>query len=202
MKPNLKEEKKLWRTGYKKIAGIDEAGRGPLAGPVVACALVVKLNRVKDLKLNRVKDSKKLTQKKREEFYNILANHSGVEWGIGWVSEKVIDRINIFQATRLAMKRAVEKINRKPSFLILDGRMTLDLAIPQKSIVKADEKVLSCTCASIIAKVTRDRMMQRYHKKYPLYCFNQHKGYPTRLHRKMLRRYGVCKLHRQSFRLT
>lgn len=186
--------------GYKKIAGVDEVGRGSTAGPVVACAVVVK--RCSRLNLEQIKDSKQLTAKQREELYPILTRHPAIEWGIGRVSEKVIDRINILQATRLAMKRAVEKINRKPNFLILDGRMTLDLAIPQKSIVKADEKVLSCTCASIIAKVTRDRMMQRYHKKYPLYFFNQHKGYPTKLHYKMLRKHGACKLHRQSFRLA
>ncbi len=199
-RPTLQEEKRLRRKGYKKIAGVDEVGRGPLSGPVVACAVVIKNS--SRVSLEEVRDSKKLTAKQRERLYNLLTKSPEIEWGIGRVSEKVIDRINILQATRLAMKRAVQKINKKPNFLILDGRMTLDLDIPQKSIVKADEKVLCCACASVIAKVTRDRMMQRYHKKYPLYCFNQHKGYPTRLHRKMLRKYGSCKLHRQSFKLA
>ncbi len=206
MKPNLNEEKKLWRKGYKRVAGLDEAGRGPLCGPVVAGAVSVdikKLNlRQPRLSLNRIKDSKQLTPKKREEFYQILTKHPAIKWGIGIVSEKIIDKINILEATKLAMKKAVQKLDKKPAFLILDGKMSLDLKIPQKSIVKADEKVFSCAAASIIAKVTRDKIMQRYHKKYPFYCFNQHKGYPTKLHRQTLRKYGPCKLHRTSFRLA
>lgn len=198
-RPSFQEEKKLKKKGYKKIAGVDEAGRGPLAGPVVACAVAVKRDLNIDFK--RIKDSKQLTAKQREELYPVLINHPEIEWGIGCVSEKIIDKINILQATRLAMKKAVKKLN-KPSFLILDGNMTLDLKIPQKSIVKADEKVFSCALASIIAKVYRDRIMRRRHKKYPVYGFWQHKGYPTTFHRRMIKKHGVCALHRQSFRLT
>ena len=201
MRPSLKEEKKLWRKGYKKITGLDEAGRGPLAGPVVASA--VTINRKTFLRkrsvLQNIKDSKKLSAKKREEFYKILTKHLAIEWGIGKVSEKVIDKINILEATKLAMERAVQKLKIKPDFLILDGKMALDLNIHQKSIIKADEKVFSCSAASIIAKVTRDRIMRREHKKYPCYGFDKHKGYPTKLHRKMLKKHGPCKIHRKSF---
>jgi len=203
MTPNLKEEKKLWKRGYRKVAGVDEVGRGPLAGPVVACAVLINRRRLNlhrsRFGLNQIKDSKKLTPQKREELYKILVNHPDIEWGIGQVSEKLIDRINILEATKLAMKKAVQKL-KKPSFLILDGKIALSLKTPQKSIVRADEKVFSCSCASVIAKVYRDRLMQKCDQKYPLYGFAQHKGYPTELHRKMLKKHGVSKIHRKSFK--
>lgn len=199
----LNEERKLWRKGFKRVACLDESGRGPLSGPVIAAAVTIKGGgRVASkIQIPNIKDSKKLTAKKREEFYKILTHHPDVKWRIGRVSERVIDKINIFQATKLAMKRAIQKLKRKPNFLILDGKMKLDLPIPQKSIVKADEKVFSCMAASIIAKVTRDRIMERYHQKYPCYGFNKHKGYPTKKHRKMLKKYGPCKIHRKTFKL-
>lgn len=208
--PTLQEEKRLWKKGYKRVACLDEAGRGPLAGPVVAAATIVK-NPKKPygeqsgkLRNLDIKDSKKLSPKKREELFKILTNPPAggpqIKWGIGRVSEKVIDKINILEATKLAMKRAVEKLSKKPNFLILDGKMKLDLPISQKSIIKADEKVFSCAVASILAKVTRDKMMERYHQKYPKYGFDRHKGYPTKLHRKMLKKYGPCKIHRKSFK--
>ena len=196
--PTLQEEKRLWKKGYKYVACLDEAGRGPLAAPVVAAAVMINpKSKIQDLK---IKDSKKLTAKKREEFYKILTNHHQIEWGIGRVSEKVIDKINILEATKLAMKRAIQKLNKKPKFLIIDGNFKINSSISQKSIIKADEKVFSCASASILAKVTRDRMMERYHQKYPQYRFNQHKGYPTKLHRKMLKKYGPCKIHRRTFK--
>lgn len=208
---SLAPEKKLWRKGYRYVVGLDEAGRGPLAGPVTAAAVMIKMSKsnlkskILNLKSNfkEIKDSKKLTAKKREEFYKILTNHSAIEWGIGKVSEKVIDKINILEATKLAMKRAIknlEKKHRRASFLILDGNFKIDSPIPQKSIIKADEKVFSCACASILAKVYRDRIMRRYHKKYSQYGFAQHKGYPTKQHRKMLKKYGPCKIHRKTFK--
>jgi ribonuclease HII len=196
--PNLKEEKKLWKKGFKRVGGLDEAGRGPLSGPVVAGAVFIKTKR---FSFFSIKDSKKLSAKKREEFFKILTKHPDLEWGIGIVSEKVIDKINIFEATKLAMKKAVKGLKKKPDFLILDGNFRINLPFPQKSIIKADEKVFSCAAASIIAKVTRDRIMERYHKKYPRYKFNKHKGYPTKLHFKMIKKYGPCKIHRRSFRL-
>jgi len=204
--PTFQEEKRLWKKGYKRTACLDEAGRGPLAGPVIAA--VVTIRRFSNSNFQReaggwrpkIKDSKKLTPKRRKEFYSILTKHPAIEWGIGRVSEKVIDKINILEATKLAMKRAIQKLKKKPNFLVLDGKMKLDLPISQKSIIKADEKVFSCSCASIIAKVTRDRIMKRYHKKYPQYGFDKHKGYPTKLHRKMLKKYGPCKIHRRTFK--
>jgi len=205
----LREEKKLWKKGFKVVACLDEAGRGPLAGPVVACA-VVKLKKGKTNKRFReifenIKDSKKLTFKKREEFYELLTSHPQIEWATSRASEKTIDRINIFEATKLTMERAVRNLarkleNKKIDFLIIDGNFGINSAIPQKSIIKADEKVFSVVAASIIAKVSRDRMMLRYHKKYPDYQFVSHKGYPTKLHCRLLKKHGPCKIHRKSFR--
>ena len=212
--PNLKEEKRLWKKGFKRVTGLDESGRGPLAGPVVAAAVLIKPIRGirgKFVQIREIKDSKKLSPKKREELYKILIKRClpggrrvgwspTIEWGIGRVSERVIDKINILEATKLAMKKAIKKMKNKPEFLILDGNFKIGLNIPQKSIVKADEKVFSCACASIIAKVTRDRIMEKYHKKYPRYRFDLHKGYPTKLHQRLLKEYGPCKIHRKSFR--
>jgi len=214
--PNLKEEKKLWKKEIQYPVGLDEAGRGPLAGPVVAGAILIKTKR---FSFFSIRDSKKLSAKKREYFFKILINHSNLEWGVGIVSEKTIDRINILEATKLAMQKSlinlekklgkdsVKKSNKREKielidFLILDGNFKLDkVNIPQKSIIKADEKVFSCAAASIIAKVTRDRIMDKYDKKYPAYRFKQHKGYPTKLHFKLIKKYGPCPIHRKSFRL-
>jgi len=203
--PNFREEKKLWRKGHKMVIGIDEAGRGPLAGPVIACAITVPEFLISNLKFLNIKDSKKLSPKKREEFYRMITKHPQIGWGIGRVSEKVIDRINILEATKLAMKRAVRNLEKKCScsdFLIIDGNFGINLDIPQKSIIKGDEKVFSCAAASVIAKVTRDRIMLRYHKKYSRYGFDKHKGYPTKFHRQIIKRYGFCKIHRRSFRVS
>ena len=202
--PTLQEEKRLRKKGYKRVACLDEAGRGPLAGPVVAAAALIKPCLKWNFKHLPVRDSKKLTPKRREGLYKILTNLPAgelqIKWGVARVSEKIIDKVNILEATKLAMKKAVEKLSKKPNFLILDGRMKLNLNIPQKSIIKADEKVFSCAVASIIAKVSRDRIMERYHQKYPQYGFDKHKGYPTKLHRKMLKKYGPCKIHRRTFK--
>lgn len=193
---------------HKIIVGIDEAGRGPLAGPVVAAAFCVvgkpKFRAVGDF------DSKKLTPQWREDLYKILTTHPQVEWACGQVSEKQIDKINIFQATKLAMKRAVRRLQaklivrdrelyRNIDLLIIDGNMLLDLPISQKAIVKADATIFSCMAASIIAKVTRDRLMRKLHKKYPVYGFDRHKGYGTTFHFEALKRYGVSPIHRRSF---
>ena len=196
----LSEEKKLWKKGYKRVVCLDEAGRGPLAGPVVASAVTV-LNAKYRMTHVGIKDSKKLSQKQRERFYKCLTKDSNIRWGIGSVSEKVIDKINILEATKLAMKKALKSLKTKPDFLILDGNFKIQTLVPQKPIVKADGKVFSCIAAGILAKVTRDRMMQRFHKKYPHYGFDRHKGYPTRLHCRMLKRYGRCAIHRNSFQL-
>ena len=203
--PNLNEEKKLWKSGYKYVVGLDEAGRGPLAGPVVAGAVMLKnykfqISNFKFLKEMRgVKDSKKLSARKREEIYEVLTNHPAIEWGVGRVSEKIIDKINILEATKLAMIIAIKKF--KVDFLIIDGNFKIKKDIPQKSIIKADAKVFSCAAASIIAKVTRDRIMEKEHRKYPKYNFAKHKGYPTKEHYKAIRKNGCCKIHRKTFRL-
>lgn len=205
--PNLREERKLWKQGFRCVVGIDEVGRGPLAGPVVASAVFISPE-IKSLKMfDKVKDSKKLSCRQREYYYDILMSHPEIKWGTGFVSEKAIDRINIFEATKLAMKKAVlevrKKLGRDISFLILDGSFRLsNLDISQKSIVKGDEKVLSCALASIVAKVKRDRLMARYHKKFPEYGFDRHKGYGTKFHYKMLEKLGPSVIHRKSFDIS
>lgn len=202
--PNLSEERKLWKTGHKIVIGLDEAGRGPLAGPVVAAAVVITSPgfNVKDFK--GLKDSKKLSAKQRERFYKIIIKHQNLKCGIGIISERTIDKVNILQATMLAMEKAVKvlekKLKTKNFSLILDGNMILNLPLPQKSVIKGDEKVFSCASASILAKVNRDRIMVRYHKKHPQYRFDLHKGYGTRLHLRMLRKHGLSDIHRKTFK--
>ena len=190
--PNFNEEKKLWKKGYKFVAGIDEAGRGPLAGPVVAAAVILNGKILK-----QIKDSKKLSEKQREEIFKKIKNCPEILWGIGIVSEKVIDKINILEATKLAMQKAVKNLNS--DFILIDGNFKINSEIPQKSIIKGDQKVFSISAASIIAKVTRDRLMQKYHKKYPQYGFDKHKGYGTKKHFEALEKFGACKIHRKTF---
>lgn len=204
MFPNFNEERKLGRKGHNRVVGLDEVGRGSLAGPVMAAAVMIKLIRGRFVQIRGIKDSKKLSPKKREELYKLIIKNPQIKWGIGRVSERVIDKINILEATKLAMERAVKKLEKKlkkkADFLILDGRMRINLDTPQKSIIKADDKVISCSMASIIAKVTRDKIMQRYSKKYPQYGFFNHKGYATRLHLEALKKKGPCRIHRKSFK--
>ena len=194
---NLKEEKRIYRRGYKRVVGLDEAGRGPLSGPVVAGAVSVRFDFLIPKELKDVKDSKQLSFKKREELYKAIVKNPNLKWGIGKVSPRIIDKVNILQATKLAMEKAVKNI--KPDFLIIDGNFRINLNVSQKSIIKGDQKVFSIAAASIIAKVTRDRMMIKYDKKYPQYGFGKHKGYPTKLHRKMIKKHGSCRIHRKSF---
>ena len=197
----LREEKKLSQKGYEYIAGIDEVGRGPLAGPVVACACVIHPHAYRYFSF--LKDSKQLTAQQRERWYDILSKYPEVEWGIGKVSEKMIDRINILQATRLAMKKAVSQLEKKLSdavdFMLIDGNLSIDSKIPQRSVIYGDETIFSCAAASIVAKVTRDRLMTRFHTTYPRYGFDRHKGYGTPYHFQALRKYGPCPIHRLSF---
>lgn len=194
----IQEEKNLHRRGYKFIVGIDEAGRGPLAGPVVAGAVLI--NDFNLIKKNRlIRDSKQLSEKQRKQAYDFLIDK--VKWGIGIVSEKEIDRINILQATKKAMIKAINDLEKKTKvdFVILDGNMKLNIDYEQKSVIKGDQKVLSCSAASIIAKVTRDEIMIKYDKKYPKYNFKKHKGYGTLEHMKNIEKHGLCKIHRKSF---
>jgi ribonuclease HII len=205
--PNFKEEKKLYKKGYKMVAGIDEAGRGPLAGPVIACAITFPQFLIFNFKFLNINDSKKLSAKQREEIYEALKDNPDVEWGIGRVSEKVIDKINILNATKLAMKRAVQNLSdrtnsAKADFLLIDGNFGIKCPIPQKSIIKGDQKVFSVAAASIVAKVTRDRLMINYHKKYPEYCFDRHKGYPTKYHKDIIKNHGLCQIHRKTFHVS
>jgi len=196
--PNFQEEKKLWRKGFKRVAGLDEVGRGPLAGPVTAAAVVIK-NPKSKFQITKIKDSKQLSAKQRDKFFRLITKDKNIKWGIGHVSEKVIDKINILEATKLAMIKAIKNLKAKPDFLVLDGNFKINSSIPQKSIIKGDEKVFSIAAASILAKVARDKIMVRYHGKYPRYRFDLHKGYPTKYHIKMLKKYGPCKIYRKSF---
>lgn len=196
----LIEEKKIFREGYKFIAGIDEAGRGPLAGPVVAACVVVNPDfKINDEKLKLINDSKKLTEKTREELFDIIKNEF-CEVGIGMCDHNTIDRINILQASFLAMKKAIGALKNKPEFIVLDGKFPIpNCSFKQKPIIKGDALVFSIAAASIIAKVTRDRIMKQMHEIYPDYCFDQHKGYGTKLHMECLKKHGPCPIHRKSF---
>lgn len=190
----------------KTIVYTDEVGRGSLAGPVLACAVIITAHAKlkitnKKLKLTRLGDSKKLTEKQRTELFEVLTRIPYIRWATASVYPKVVDRINIFEATRLATKRAIKKLVPKPTTVVLDGNFSLRMKVPQKSVVKADEKILGCSIASIIAKVKRDRLMLRMAKKIPHYGFEKHKGYGTKEHYRVLRKYGVSPIHRRSFRL-
>jgi len=175
------------------IAGVDEAGRGPLAGPVVAAAVIL----VRKKELSGLNDSKKVIPKTRERLFREIARQAVV--GVGVVDEKQIDALNIYQATRLAMKRAVLALNRTPDLLLIDGNMKLDLPLAQRAIVKGDQKSASIAAASIIAKVFRDAWMRHLDELYPQYGFKDHKGYPTPVHLACLEREGPSPVHRQSF---
>lgn len=181
--------------GFQLVAGIDEVGRGPLAGPVVAAAVILPCNPL----LHGVRDSKKLSPSARECRYKEILSCS-THVGLGLVEAAEIDRINILQATFRAMVKAVEELGVSPDLLLIDGPYTLPLNIPQKGIPQGDQKSLSIAAASIVAKVHRDRLMSEYHKLYPEYGFNENKGYGSRRHMEAIRLHGPCPLHRKSFR--
>ena len=189
-------EKKAFKSGYRSVAGIDEAGRGPLAGPVVAAAVIWPSC---SAPVSGLDDSKKLSHRKREQLYEaVYARAAAV--GIGIVDPPVIDRINILQASLLAMAIAVSNLTPVPDYLLIDGTFGIDSTIPQQPIIKGDRLSGSIAAASIVAKVSRDRIMARYDLDYPDYNFGGHKGYPTRAHRQAIRTYGICPIHRRSFR--
>ena len=179
---------------YEYICGIDEAGRGPLAGPVVASAVILP----KDCYIEYLNDSKKVSEKRREALYYEI-KEKAIAIGVGIVSPQVIDDINILEATYVAMKEAVGKLNVTPQMLLVDAVHIPGIGIPQVGIVKGDAKSVSIAAASIIAKVTRDRMMYDYDKLYPEYGFAGHKGYGTKAHMEALRTYGACPIHRTTF---
>ncbi|MDP2737053.1 MAG: ribonuclease HII [bacterium] len=196
---DLVEEKKLFSQGYKIIGAIDEAGRGPLAGPVVAACVIFNANISINNDLIKVNDSKKLSEKTRENLFELIKQNF-IEVGIGVCDHKTIDRINILQATFLAMKKAISSVKNRPDLIIIDGSSKLpNCSTPQQTYIKGDERLFTIAAASIIAKVTRDRIMQEMNKLYPDYGFNQHKGYGTKLHLEKLKQYGPCAIHRLSF---
>ena len=180
--------------GYTAVCGVDEAGRGPLAGPVCAAAVILPAGLV----IEGVNDSKKLTEKKREELFPVICEKA-LAYGIGWADEREIDEINILQATYRAMKRAVESLPLTADYALIDGNRMPPLDIPGTTIVKGDALSMSIAAASILAKVSRDRVMVQFSREYPQYGFEQHKGYGTAAHVQALREYGPCPLHRQSF---
>jgi ribonuclease HII len=184
----------LREKGFSRIAGIDEAGRGPLAGPVVAASVILR----KGIKIVGLKDSKKVSEKERENLYNEIQNFS-LDIGIGIVGPEDIDRLNILRATKLAMQLAVANLSKTPDILIIDALSLPAVPVKQLSLVKGESKSASVAAASIIAKVIRDRIMFDYHKQYPCYNFDKHKGYSTKEHLEMIRLYGPCPIHRKSF---
>ena len=190
----LEFEKNAISKGYKAVCGVDEAGRGPLAGPVCAAAVILPENTI----IEGVNDSKKLSEKKREELFDVVIN-TALAYCIAFGSVEEIEEHNILATTMMTMKRAVEGLSVKADYAIIDGNKTPVLDIPSKPIVKGDANSMSIAAASILAKVSRDRLMLEYAKEYPQYCFEKHKGYGTKLHNEMILEYGPSPIHRMSF---
>jgi ribonuclease HII len=194
LKTLCRYEEEMFALGYELIGGIDEAGRGPLAGPVVACAVILP----KNAKIPGIDDSKKLSPNMREKLCKIISNIV-IDWGVGIVNEQTIDKVNILQATYLAMEKAIKSLKEKPQFLLVDGSRIPHIDIPQKPIINGDQLSISIQAASILAKVIRDRIMIEYDKEFPQYGFAKHKGYGTAFHIESIKKYGICKIHRKSF---
>ena len=188
-------EREALDKGYARIAGVDEAGRGPLAGPVVAAAVILPSHH----QFNGLNDSKLLTPHQREKWFEQICA-SAVVWSIATVSEEEIDHVNILQATRRAMKECVELLSPAPDYVLIDGITPISVNIHQRCIKKGDQRSFSIAAASVLAKVTRDRIMDAYHQQYPHYNFIKNKGYGTQEHREALRTFGYCPIHRKSFR--
>ena len=188
-----KYEKELYKKGITLIGGIDEVGRGPLIGPVVAACVILP----KNFKLEGLTDSKKLSEKKRIEFDKII-KEKAISIGIGEIDEKTIDEVNIYEATKLAMKKAVDNMKTKPEYLLIDA-MPLDIGIESTSIIKGDSKSISIAAASVIAKVYRDNLLIKMDEEYPMYDLKNNKGYPTKKHLEAINKYGICKHHRLSY---
>lgn len=189
----LEYEKELYKEDVSLIAGVDEVGRGPLCGPVVACACILP----KNYELEGLNDSKKVSEKKREKLYDILINDA-ISYGIGIIPPKRIDEINILEASKEAMKEALNNLNKKPEHVLIDA-VKLDLEVPSTPIIKGDAKSASIAAASIIAKVTRDRMMVELDHQYPEYGYAKHKGYPTKAHIEAVKKFGVKDFYRFTF---
>ncbi|MGD0035660.1 MAG: ribonuclease HII [Bacteroidota bacterium] len=191
---NLEIERTLWLQGIGRIAGVDEAGRGPLAGPVIAAAVIFPKESIVD----GVDDSKKCTAKQREELFELIMEKA-ISVGIGIVDHEVIDRINILQATILAMRKSIENLNIQPEYALIDGNSFKHETLRFQNIISGDAKSFTIAAASIVAKVTRDRLMRELDIRFPQYGFARHKGYGTRQHIEAIRMYGLCEIHRRSF---
>lgn len=194
MEDLYKYEKELYNKGINLIGGVDEVGRGPLIGSVVAACVILP----KDFVLEGLTDSKKLSEKKRDEFYKVIVEKA-IAIGIGIVDEKVIDEVNIYEATKMAMKEAIKNTNIGVEHVLIDA-MPLDIDVPTTSIIKGDAKSISIAAASVIAKVTRDKMMYELDKIYPMYDLAHNKGYGTKKHIEAIKEYGICKYHRKTFK--
>lgn len=193
--PDFSYENQALSKGYKLVCGVDEAGRGPLAGPVCAAAVILPENCV----IDGLNDSKKISEKKREELFDII-KEKAIAYSIAYGSLQEIEEYNILEATYIAMNRAINGLSKKADFALIDGnRVPKGIKIPCETVVKGDSKSCSIAAASILAKVTRDRLMLEYDKKYPEYLFAQHKGYGTKAHYEAIKQYGVCEIHRRSF---
>lgn len=195
IKDMLIYEQELNNLGYLNVAGVDEAGRGPLCGPVVAAAVILPHN----LYIEGINDSKKLSEKKREKIYDEIINNKEIIYGIGMSDVDVIEDVNILNATKLAMKQAVYNLSKKPDYVIIDGNQKIDIDIQCQTLISGDSKSASIAAASIIAKVTRDKMMLKISEKYPEYNFSKNKGYGTKEHTEAIKKYGICPIHRPSF---
>ncbi len=193
--PDYEFEKAAVNSGFSCICGVDEAGRGPLAGPVCAAAVILPAGAA----IEGLDDSKKLTEKKRERLYDII-KQTAVAYSVAYGTLEEIETVNILEATYLAMNRAIEGLTVKPDFALIDGnRVPRGIKIPCETVVKGDSKSMSVAAASVLAKVTRDRLMLEYDKKYPEYNFKKHKGYGTKEHTELIKQYGPCEIHRLSF---
>ncbi len=192
---NYKHEKKLNKKGFEHIAGVDEAGRGSWAGPLVAGAVILDNSK----KIDGIKDSKLLTPKKRQELF-IKITKNCLAWGVGVVDNKEIDKLGISEANRLVFERAIKKLHLTPHYLLVDGRRNFDSNISNEFIVRGDRKILSIAAASIIAKVARDETLKMLENDFPEYSFAQHKGYGTKQHAQLIKKYGACEIHRITYR--
>lgn len=190
----LEFEKEALAKGYKAVCGVDEAGRGPLAGPVCAAAVILPEGVI----IDGVNDSKKLSEKKRESLFDVIREQT-LAYSIAYATVDEIEEINILNATMLAMRRAIDGLNVKADYAMIDGNRLPQLDIDAECIVKGDAKSMSIACASILAKVSRDRLLYKYAEEYPMYGFDKHKGYGTAAHREAILKYGPCPYHRKSF---
>ena len=190
----LEFEKEALAKGYKSVCGVDEAGRGPLAGPVCAAAVILPEGVI----IDGVNDSKKLSEKKRESLFDVIREQA-LSYSIAYATVDEIEEINILNATMLAMRRAIDGLDIKADYAMIDGNKIPPLDIDAECIVKGDAKYMSIACASILAKVSRDRLLYKYAEEYPMYGFDKHKGYGTKVHREAILKYGPCPYHRKSF---